>query len=183
MLKRILMSLAVLCSMPLAAQAADFKYTYIEGGYASVNPSGSGSSLTGFGVDGSYALNQDWHALAGYMHVSCCGISENDFNVGAGWNDAIADNVNLYINGEFLSQDRTGPGTHSGWAAEAGLRAALADHFELDGFVNHSDVNSVTENTIGVRGLYAIDMFWNLFASYSNNSDEDTFLVGVRYVF
>jgi|GEM_PF-7119214 len=182
MLKRALFAL-LLGVASFAAQADPFKYTYVEGGYTSVNPSGGGSSRTGFDVDGSYALNPDWHALAGYEHVSCCGVSENDFNVGVGWNTSLADNVDLYINGGFLSIDVSGPGTHTGWEVEGGLRAALADHFELDGFANHSDVNSNTVNTLGVRGLYGIDMFWHLFASYSNNSTEDTFLVGVRYVF
>lgn len=182
MLRCILLSLLMLA--PLAAHAADpFKYTYVEGGYASINPSGGGSSLTGFAVDGSYALNPDWHGLAGYEHVSCCGVSENVLNVGVGWNTALADKLDLYINGEFLSTDVTGPGTHTGWAGEGGLRAALAERFELDGFANHSDVNSQTENTLGIRALYGIDMYWHLFASYSNNSDVDTFMVGVRYVF
>ena len=187
MLKRILILAVAVFAWPLAASAADeapkFDYSYLEGGYASVNPSGGGSSMTGFQVDGSYALNESWHAIAGYEHVSCCGVSMNVLNAGAGWNDALAEKLDLYINGEFLSQDVTGPGTHTGWAGEGGLRAQLAEMFELDGFVNHSDVNSVTENTIGVRGLFSIDKYWRLYAAYSNNSDFDTFLVGVRYNF
>lgn len=195
MLKRIFLALVLLCAMPLAAQAdpQPFKYTYVEGGFTSVNPStsappsinpaGSSSSRTGLEVDGSYALNPDWHAIASVTHVSCCGVSQNDFTAGVGWNTSLADNLDLYINGEVISSDVTGAGTHTGWGAEGGLRAALAEHFELDGFVNHSDINSNTENTIGVRGLYGIDMFWHLFASYTNNSDEDVFMVGVRYVF
>jgi len=188
MLKRTLTMLILLSAMPLAVQADPqpapaFKYTYVEGGFASVNPSGSGSSLTGLGADGSYALNPDWHAIASVMHVSCCSVSQNAFSAGVGWNTALADNLGLYINGEFLSVNATGAGTHTGWAAEAGLRAQLAQQFELDGFANHSSINSNTENTLGVRGLYAIDMFWHLFATYSNNSDQDTFLIGVRYVF
>ena len=183
MLKRSLFLLAILCTAPLAAQAADFDYNYVEGGYASVSPSGSGSSLTGFEADGSYEFMPSWHAIAGYQHVSCCGIKQNTLDVGAGWNNSLADSVDLYIDGQFLSVDSTGPGTHTGWAAEGGLRAMLAEKFELDGFVNHSDVNSNTENTLGVRGLFAIDKYWHLFASYSNNSDYDTFLIGVRYNF
>ena len=183
MLKRFLLPLVMLCAAPLAAQAADFDYSYLEGGYASVNPSGGGSSLTGFEVDGSYQFMPNWHALAGYQHVSCCGVSQNTLDAGAGWNTGLADNVDLYIDGQFLSVDATRAGTHTGWAAEGGIRAALAEKFELDGFVNHSDVNSDTENTLGVRGLFAIDKYWHLFASYSNNSDFDTFLLGVRYNF
>jgi hypothetical protein len=197
MLKRILILVAAAFAWPLAASAADeapqFAYTYVEGGYASINPStsappsvnplGGSSSLTGFEADGSYAFDPNWHGIAGYEHVSCCGVSANVFNAGAGWNTSLAEKLDLYINGEFLSEDISGPGTHTGWAGEGGLRAQLANMFELDGFVNHSDVNSVTENTIGVRGLFAIDKFWHLYAAYSNNSDQDTFLVGVRYNF
>jgi hypothetical protein len=59
----------------------------------------------------------------------------------------------------------------------------LAPQFELDGLVQHSDVNSNTENTLTVKGIYSLTSAWHLFASYSNNSDEDDFQVGVRYVF
>lgn len=198
MLKRTLTMLILLSALPLAVQAdpqptQTFKYTYVEGGFASVNPSssaprsispaGSSSSLTGLEADGSYALSPDWHAIAGVSHVSCCSVSENVFDAGVGWNTSLASNLDLYIDGEVLSTNVSGAGTHTGWAAEGGLRAQIAQAFELDGFANHSSINSNTENTLGVRGLYAIDMFWHLFASYSNNSDQDMFLVGVRYVF
>ena len=183
MLKRILLLAAAALAWPLAASAADeapkFVYSYVDGAYTSINPAGNGSSLNGVTVDGSYALDTNWHAFAGATHVS----GENAFDVGAGWNTSLADNVDLFIEGEFLSSDLAANTTKTGWGANAGLRFALAPKFELDGLVSHTDVNSNTENTIGVRGLYSIDKFWQLFASYQNNSDFDTFMIGARYNF
>jgi hypothetical protein len=184
MLKRILLSTILLAAAPLAAYADNFDYTYVEGAYTSVSPQhGDTTSLTGATVDGSYALNPSWHAFAGFDHVSCCDASENDLAAGAGWNTDIADNIGLFIDGEFLNQNHSGSGNNTGWGAIGGLRAQLAVPFELDGFVSHTDINSTTENTIGVRALYSIDKFWHIFASYANNSDANTFMVGVRYVF
>lgn len=184
MMKRILMTLGLLCLMPLAAQADNFDYSFVEGAYTSVSPqNGNTTSLTGLTVDGSYALNDSWHAIAGYQHVSCCSISDNVLNLGAGWNTHLGEKVDLFIDGEYLSENASGNGTHSGWGATGGVRAALAQQFELDGFVTHTDINSVTENTLGVRGLFSLDRNWRLFASYTNNSDDNTFMVGARYAF
>jgi hypothetical protein len=179
MLKRILLSMAILLAAPLAAEAGDFNYNYVEGAYTSVNPSGRSSSLTGVTVDGSFAFDPHWHAIAGVEHVS----GQNAFDVGAGWNTALADNVDVLIEGEFLSTDVAANTTNTGWGVNGGLRFQLAPMFELDGLVSHTDVNSVTENTLGVRGLFSIDKFWHVFASYANNSNADTFMIGVRYNF
>ena len=184
MLKRILLSTILLAAAPFAAYADNFDYTYVEGAYTSVSlQHGNSTSLTGATADGSYALTPAWHAFAGFEHVSCCGVSQNDLDAGIGWNTDIADNVGLFIDGEFLSHNHSGNGSNTGWGAVGGLRARLGIPFELDGFVSHTDINSNTENTIGVRGLYSIDKFWRIFASYTNNSNANTFMVGVRYVF
>jgi opacity protein-like surface antigen len=103
--------------------------------------------------------------------------------VGAGWNTGLADNVDLLIEGEFLSTDIAANTTNTGWGANAGLRFQLAPMFELDGIVSHTDVNSQTENTLGLRGQLGIDKYWHVYASYANNSDYDTFMIGVRYDF
>ncbi len=177
----LLLALSVLA--PCAAQAEDFDWNYGEASLVSVSPAHRGSSLTGAETDGSYALTDQIHGIAGFQHVSCCSISQNSFDAGAGWNIKLAEQVALYIDGEFLSTNASGNGNHTGWGATGGLRAWLAPKFELDGYVSHTDVSSDTENTIGVRALYSLDMHWRLFAGYSNNSDADTFMIGARYVF
>ncbi|HEX7964437.1 MAG TPA: hypothetical protein VF651_01860 [Gammaproteobacteria bacterium] len=182
MLKRILLSLSLVAAAPFA-QAAGFDYNYVEGAYTNFNPDHGGNSLDGPSVDASLALTEDVHAFAGYSHVSCCSVSQNTFDVGAGWNTHLADQVDLFIDGEFLSVNATGNGTDSGWGATGGLRAWLAPMFELDGFVSHTDVSSDTQNTLGVRGLFTLNHDWRLFASVANNSDGNTFMIGARYVF
>src|SRR5579863_1012190 len=192
MFKHSFLAIAALLSWPLSAAASDFDYSYLEAGLVIVNPAGNSpifgpantnSNLNGLEVDGSYALNDSWHLIAGYEHVACCGISENVLDAGAGWNTDLTEKLDLYINGEVISTDITGPGTHSGLGVEAGVRAQLATQFEADGFVSHTDVNSNTENTIGVRALFSINRDWRLFASYSNNTDENTLIAGVRFNF
>lgn len=165
--------------MPLLAAADNFDYTYAEGAFTSLSSSGNNSSASGVTVDGSFAIDPNWHVLGGVEHVS----GDNQLDVGAGYNTALADNVDLFIEGEFLSTDVRQPATDTGWGAIGGLRFQLAPKFELDGLVSHTDVSSRTENTIGVRGLLDIDKNWKLFASYANNTDFDTFMIGVRYDF
>jgi hypothetical protein len=184
MTRRILLSLVMLAAAPLAAQADPFNYTYVEGGYTSVNPQHGGSTLSGLGVDGDYAFDPDWHALAAYSHVSCCGFHEDDLSGGVGWNTRLTPILGLYVEGEILNVSRSGGGgSDTGWQADGGLRAQLADRFELDGFVDHTSVDGNSENTLGVRALFDMDTHWHLFASYANNSDADTIMAGVRYTF
>jgi hypothetical protein len=168
---------------PCAAQAEDFDWSYGEASLVSVSPPHGGSSLTGAETDGSYAVTDQIHVIAGFQHVNCCSSSQNAFDAGVGWNNTLTQQVALYIDGEFLSTNVSGSGNHTGWGATGGLRAWLAPKFELDGYVSHTDVSSDTENTIGVRAFYSLDMHWRLFAGYSNNSDADTFMIGARYVF
>ena len=181
-MKRILMSLILLAAAPLAG-ATDFDYSYVNGAYTSVSPDHGGGSLTGPEVDASYAFMPDVHGFAGYQHVSCCSVSQNAFDLGAGWNTRLSDPVDLFIDGEFLSVNSSGNGSDTGWGATGGLRFQVARMFELDGFVTHTDVSGDTQNTLGARGLFSLDEHWRLFASYANNSDADTFMIGARYAF
>lgn len=183
MMKSLLAALVLLSVLPLAVRADDLSYSYVEGAYTSASPQHGGSSLNGPAIDGSYAIAPNWHVFAGYQHVSCCSVSDNDLGAGVGWNTDLAQNVSLFVNGEFLSDNTSGNGSNTGWGATGGIRALLAPRFELDGFVTHSDVSSNTENTVGVKGLFSLDRYWWLYASYSNNSDFNTYRIGVRYVF
>lgn len=180
-------SVLILCAaLPVAAYAADgsFNYNYANGGYVSESPSG-GSSLNGLGVDGSYTFTPNWHVFAGYSHLTCCSISENNFNLGAGYHMDLTNQLGLFVEGEFLRFNATGTSAN-GWGVDGGVRFAINSQFEVDGFVSHTDVNtnpSNTENTIGVRGLFNINQQWSVFASYSNNSDFNTFQAGVRFYY
>lgn len=188
MLKRTLLP-AVLCILaPIAARAdqpamSPFGYTYAEGGYLSENPSGGGSDLTGVFVDGSYELQPNWRIIGSLSNATCCGITDNRYEVGAGYYTGINSQLDFFADLSFIGQHVTNNGNHNGWGLEGGLRFMPVEKLELDGMVQHTDVNSTTENTIGVKALYSLTNEWRLFAAYSNNSDENDFQIGVRYVF
>ena len=183
MKKRILVASLLLAAAPLAAQADDFDYTYAEGEVISMNPSHGSGSPSGPGVDGSLAVAPNAHLFAGYSHVSCCSISQNTFDVGAGWNTHLADQLDLFVDGEFLSVNTSGNGTDSGWGATGGVRWWLRDRLEFDGYVSHTDINSNTENTLGARVLWTFDLHWRVFAGAANNSDQNVYMIGARYDF
>lgn len=186
MLKRIVLVALISSTVPFAAYADQpdpFSYDYAEGAYLSQNPSGGGSDLTGVLVDGSYELQPNWRISGQLSNASCCGITDNRYAAAVGYYAGINDKIDFIADLSFLGEHVTNSGNHNGWGIDGGLRAMLAPKFELDGLVQHSDVNSNTENTLTVKGLYSLTDAWRLFASYSNNSDEDDFQVGVRYTF
>jgi hypothetical protein len=169
--------------LPVAAHAAGFDYSYAEGGYLNESPSG-GSSLSGVFMDGSYALQPNWHVGGYFSSASCCSVTDNRLALSVGYNRSLIESVDFIADAAFLNQDVSGGGgSHSGWAIDGGLRAQIAPQFELDGLITHSSLNGNTENTLAVRGLYSLTGNWRLFASFSNNSDENDFMVGVRYAF
>lgn len=180
-------SALILCAaLPMAAYAADgsFNYNYANGSYVSGSRSNA-PTLNGLGVDGSYTFTPNWHAFAGYSHLTCCSTSANNFNVGAGYHMDLTNQLGLFVEGAFLRTTVAGISAN-GWGVDGGVRFAINSQFEVDGFVSHTDVNtnpSSTENTIGVRGLFNINQQWSVFASYSNNSDVDTFQAGVRFYY
>jgi opacity protein-like surface antigen len=183
MLKRLLFVAVLFAALPWAARADDFDYTYAEGSVISMNPSHESGSPSGPGMDGSLALAPNAHVFASYSHVSCCSISQNSFDIGAGWNTHLANQVDLLVDGEFLSVNTSGNSTDSGWGVTGGLRWWLLDRLEFDGYVNHTDINSNTENTLGARILWTFDSNWRVFAGASNNSDQNTYMIGARYDF
>lgn len=186
MYKRILLPALIASVLPLAAHADQpdpFGYTYAEGGYLSENPSGGGSDLTGAFVDGSYELQPNWRVSGLFSNASCCGTTDNRYAAAVGYYTGINDKIDFIADLSFLGQHVTNSGNHNGWGIDGGLRFMLAPKFELDGLVQHSSISGNTENTLGVKGLYSLTDQWRLFAGYSNNSDEDDFQLGVRYVF
>jgi hypothetical protein len=183
MLKRIMWLVILSSLLPLGARAADFGYTYAEGAYLSENPSDASSDLTGVLVDGSYKLQPDWRITGQVSNASCCGVSDNRYGAGVGYYTGINDKLDFIADLSFLGDHFTNAGNHNGWGLDGGVRALIVPQFELDGLVQHSDVNSTTENTLMVKALYALTQQWHLFAAYSNNSDEDDFQIGMRYVF
>ena len=179
MLKQMFLLMLLIPAFPLTASADGFDYNYLEGAFTSLSASGNGSSPSGVSADGSFAFDPNWHAYAGAEHVS----GSDAIDAGAGWNTDLADKVDLFVEGEFISTDVQMPATDTGWGANAGLRFQAAPKFELDGMVSHTDVDSQTENTLLVRGLVSLDRSWRVFASYANNADYDTFMIGIRYDF
>ena len=181
-----LLIVVLVIAAPFAAQAAEpdpFGYTYAEGGYLSENPSGGGSDLTGVLVDGSYELQSNWRISGLFSNASCCGITDNRYAAAVGYYTGINDKIDFIADLSFLGQHVTNAGSHNGWGVDGGLRFMVAPKFELDGLVQHSDINGNTENTLGVKGLYSLTDQWRLYAGYSNNSNEDNFQLGARYVF
>lgn len=183
MLTRTILLAALGAVFPFAGHAADFDYNYLEGAYLSENPSGASSDLTGVRVDGSDRLQPDWRLTGFFSTASCCGVTDDRYGAAIGYFTGINEKLDFIADASFLGQHLTGTGNHNGWGIDAGVRAQLAPEFELDGMVQHSDVDSDTENTLSVTGLYRLSRQWRLWASYSNNSDEDDFLIGIRYDF
>lgn len=160
-------------ALPLAAQAGDFDYDYVQGNYFSINdPSSSGlSSDHAFGVEGSWALPSDLVALGSYAHETADttfagqGVSGNFYAVGLGYRLSLSDKWDLVPSLSYDSQHASTSGplvnnslTFNGYDLMLKARGMLTDELELDPGYDFSRVsgggNTLTTNTLFVHGFY-----------------------------
>lgn len=194
--------LLLLALPPVFANAANqnpnnnvFNYNYVEGGFVSIgsgtgNPYAGIGSLSGLGADASYQIAPYFHVIAGFNTVSCCSYHLNNFNVGIGYHQMLMQQLGLFVDAQLVhTSTRYSPTGFSSSSSDTGLglvggvRFIPVDKVEVDGFVSITAGNNYVDSSPapGVRGLYNFAPQWNVFASYTANTD--VFFTGLRYDF
>lgn len=165
-----MIALAILALSPFAVQAANFDYTYVEGGYADFD------TTDGLWVGGSYAFTSNIHAVADLYSLDNADITE----LGIGYHTAVADRVDVYGNIKFVDIDVV-----DGLGLEGGVRFAVAPRFELGGGLRYYSFDDPfdSETNLFVRG--AFDVANNLAISLEVESGDimDRMLLGARFSF
>jgi hypothetical protein len=85
-MKRILLAVLAVAVFPLASQAGDLSYTYVEGGYTYLHNDNAGHLGDNWGGSGSAALGPNFFVFGGGSHTSepaMAGISAEVFTPGS----------------------------------------------------------------------------------------------------
>lgn len=176
----------LLAAAPIAAQAEDMSYSFVDLGYAETNLDG-GPTGDGFGLRGSIGFAENFFAFADYLNQDIAGVDIDVYSVGLGGRLEIAESVDLVGKAGYLKAEGEAGGftaDDSGYLVSAGVRARPASQFELEGNVIYRDFGGGADDTavaVGARYFFT-DMF-AVNAEYELSDDVDTWFAGVRLSF
>ncbi len=181
-------TLAAGLSMPALAQ--DMSYSFVEASYLDTEIDDNNFDVDGdgFGVSGSIELNETFFLQAAYSTQDFdFSIDYDQVSVGIGAHFPMAENLDLvgaisYVDAEV--DTRFGDLDDDGYGLDLGVRARLAEQFEVEGGINHVDLDdSGDETSLKLGGRYYLSQELAFGAGVQIGDDVTTWQLGVRLEF
>ncbi|MCK9564224.1 MAG: porin family protein [Bacteroidales bacterium] len=192
-IKRVALA-CVFATASLGVMADQPSYTYVEGGYLRMDPDDISLDPTGYYLDGSIAIADNWFLRGGYSDVDDSKgglkVEAESVDLGVGYKQGLGANSSFHLVASYLEGEVTARGYGSrakvdddGFALTAGLRSHVLANLELNADVSYVDVDDS-----GVDfGVGAVWYFVpNIGLSLNLNVDDDSnssFGAGVRLSF
>lgn len=185
-MKRSLLALALLASLPFAASAADgLSYNHAQGGYAATNA--NGPDADGWGLGGSVAVHPNVHLFADYSHqdIKHASVDFDRWRVGGGYNTQVGQRTDFVANVAYERLDAGGGANVDGYSVEGGVRSALTPHLEGYALVGYQDGNQYSGDAYGRLGATVkFNRNWGINADVRIvNGGENEWFVGPRFTF
>lgn len=181
-MRKFLLTAAVLASASFSVSAQDINYTYVEVGYSQFNndlDSDDDLKLKGGYIRGSYDIAEQFYLFAGYSDAS------EDMNL------AISDGYDIYnVNVDFKQkQTELGAGYHWAFTDRADLTADVA-YIRIDNRATaslggysaprESYKGNGARGTVGIRGLTsAMTEAWAKIGYFSSSDFDDSYVANV----
>lgn len=175
-------------ALPIAAHADGFDYTFVEAGVlnSEVDAGPFDVDGDGFGVSGSFALQDNLHVVAGYSDQDYdFGIDGSLLNVGIGFNTGISQDLDFvadfsYIDAEVASG--LGSVDEDGYGIGAGIRARTSDKVELEAGLTYVDLDD-SDTSLNLGGRYYFSDTFALGGALADNDGGLSWSIGVRAEF
>jgi opacity protein-like surface antigen len=190
------MKIRALCGAMAAAMLvpaighAEFTYTGLEVGFVDVELDGIGANVDGDGLrfGGTYAVNDNFFFLGEFEDYSFdSGVDGSTLEVGGGYHQTLGPTLDFvatasYIETEVEYQNFTAD--DDGIGLGGGIRARVADSFEVDAMLNWVDMDRGGSDTgIQLRGRYYFNEHFAIGAETQLDDNFDTFSIGIRAEF
>jgi opacity protein-like surface antigen len=190
---------AALLALAGTAPAHALNYSYAEVDYERVDLDDIDVAFKGFGLSGSWLLNDDFYLRGRYSNSETSSFSEGgldgrfsleQFSAGLGWRHGLAPQTDLNIGAAFERQrvkgrrdfGAFGSDSDNGFSVSAGLRHLLIPELELNAEVRYIDViDDDTLLTVGALGHFTPN--FAVRGSYTIGSDWKGFNIGLRLKF
>lgn len=176
------------------ALAADLSYNFIQLGYQQLDLDedlipGVSIDGNGFGVSGSFEINDSWFIDVGYSKLDFdFDVELDQYAIGAGWHTGMSDNADFFATLSYVSAEASASGLGSvdedGIGAKIGVRGMIGENFELGGSIAYVDLGDAGDgSTFGAHGVYNFSE--NFGAGFTVEIDEDVtaYGLGVRIYF
>ena len=196
MIKKTLIVGALSSIVSWSALAADSPLSYSNAGIGYMTGDIADVDFSGFGVYGSYALNDSFFVIGDYTSIS----SDDSFDFGFGVDDIEATQINVgfgfhtpisdatdfvatlsYADAEVEFFDLTEDG--NGYIMSAGVRAKPTQEIELQAFLNYADIEDGSETGYLLGARYFTMPTLSLGLNYGSSDDFDSFSFDVRVDF
>ena len=182
--------LIVLFAFSATAGAEGLGYNYLQGSYgtASIDDSVIDVDGDGFGISGSFAFANNFHASAEYQTLGMdFGVDLNVLEVAFGYHTSLSENLDFTAQLGFLNAEidagAGGSVEDDGLLAGIGLRAAMTDRVELYGGLDYIDFDSEGETRFNAGFLFGITDTITAGAEASIWEDINVYQLNVRFDF
>lgn len=170
---------------PLASQAEDMSYLYIEVNCTNVSPD-QGPNGGGLSARGSVGFAQNYFVCAEYGAFEIDNTVDVDpTTVGLGGHFSVANNLDFVGRAGYLELDISVPrlgDSRDGWLVSADLRGRVGDHVELEGSVMQRNLGDSGEDTVfAAGGRYHFTKLFAVGAEYQTGNDVEFINVGVCF--
>lgn len=185
--------IAAVSALAIAAPvfADGVSYNYIEGSYERVEFDDDFSGDfdgDGFGIGGSFALNDQWHLFAGYSTADLdFDVDLDQLRLGGGFHMPISNNVDFVAEFSYVRLDAStsfGSVDDDGFGLSIGARGMAADRLELAGWLDYVELDDSGDDT-SIRGeaWYNFTETFALGFSASSGDDVTQYGIGGRVYF
>lgn len=183
--RRIVALAGILALAPLAAQAEDIGYSYVDVGYIAVDFDDFSEDADGFVLRGSIDIAERFFLFADYTDVSVSGIDEQDYGVGFGYAWPVSDTMSVYGKLGYVRAEADGFGfsvDDDGYSVAAGVRARVAEQFELEGSINYADFGDLGDGTnLGIGARYYFNDQFAVGVEGGFGDDATSYGIGFRW--
>jgi len=185
-MKRNLMTLALLAALPLAANAGELNYNYVEAGYSPFNSNNS-LDADGLTVNGSYAITENIHAFGGYskFNFDHTPVDLDTWNIGLGYNYGLSTKTDLLVRAAYekayLDHGFANP---DGWYGETGVRSLITNNVEGWALVGYENTENDHGDYYGKVGLQVkLSNSWGLVGEVKFSGGDEQYFIGPRFSF
>lgn len=178
-----------LLAFSAAVGAEGFDYSWLAVNYGTVDFDEINVDGDGFGIDGSYAINDDFHAFADYEAANLdFGVDATTFSAGVGYNTAMSPTVDAFarLSYEHVEVDMPvfGSEDESGFGFGVGLRFAAGPAVELNAGIDYVDYGDGGDDTaLSLGGLYSFTPSFALGLAGSWGDDVSSYSLSGRFYF
>lgn len=172
-----------------AAGAEGFDYNWLSVNYGMVDFDEINVDGDGFGIDGSLALNDDFHVFADYETAGLdFDVDATTFSAGIGYNTAMSPAVDAFarLSYEYIELDvpLAGSQDENGFGFGVGLRFAAGPAVELNAGIDYVDYGDGGDDTaLSLGGLYNFTPSFALGLAGSWGDDVTSYSLGGRFYF